>query len=76
MPGTEYGSTPTANVKVCSPRSTGRSSGVGASAARIVSRYTPGSVNAQLMCVCASGGRVAVSSRYPSAGSNPSVEST
>lgn len=54
---------------------TGRASGVGASAALNVSRYTPGSENVQLMWVWAFVGRVTVSAAYPSPASNPSAES-
>lgn len=69
MPSGASVSSPTVKVKVPVPISAVFPSRVSVCPST-VSRYVPGSLNAQLTCVCASGGRV-----KESASSRPSAES-
>ena len=66
------GGVPTAKTAVPSPTLTGVALGVVRRLARKWTRYTPGSVNAQLMCWWASAGSCAVSVSYPVAALKPS----
>ncbi len=68
------GGVPTAKTAVPSPTGAGVAPGVVRRLARKWMRYTPGAVNAQLMCWWASAGSCAVSVSYPPAALKPSEE--